>query len=253
MGGRGKKRAFLKCKWPSEQQRFLSTGCLSGTALTQCRSHMSGTLMKMSLLPGLEEMPALPTEPRDEARWPAGTKTAQRETERSTPSLAEALCLQFKGWLKMSSVGHGLWHTMWFWDEPVSWEFQCTKRFSPQKGEIQENFSLWRDRKEGGRERRSFLFHRLFKEPICDTCTHFSPQDKTKKWTLWKRICMKTQSLHPRPPGPPPALLWVSAAHGAPSFSKPCTGTSSLLCLFIHYYGTRDHFFQAPKWLVSFH
>lgn len=72
-----------------------------------------------------------------------------------------------------------------------------------------------------------------------------SPQDKTKKWTSWKGICMKHKSLHPRqgpqPPRPPSGLL-CGAIHGALSSSKPCTSTSSLSWLFIHYYGSRDYF-----------
>lgn len=152
MGGRGKKRAFLKCKWSCKQQRFLSTGCLSGTALTQCRSHTSGTVMKMYLLPGLGEIPALPTEQKDE-QGDLQEPKQHRERERSTPSLDEALCLQFKEWLKMSSAGHGLWHSVC---PGTGLGISVYKNILPRKGRDTGEFQPLKGQ-EGRRKRKKII------------------------------------------------------------------------------------------------
>lgn len=154
----------------------------------------------------------------------------------------------------MSSGGYGSWYTAWsLGGEPACPNAEpglgipMYKKKSLPKRERYRIISAFEGRGRREEEKEDNFSFRGYLRSWFVTRAHTSSlRDKTKTWTLWTRICTKHKSLHPRqgPQAPRPSwgLLWVSAAHGAPSSSKPCTGTSSLLCLFTRYCGTRDHF-----------
>lgn len=211
----GEKRAFSKRKWPKTSR------VLSPQAVCQEQPRISARASAEVLewrwtfcqpgpaaspAPGPQEIPALATACRAEG-WSKVTCRHQKSPglgDRREHSLCDwtSACLRFKERLKMSSGGHGSWYTAWSpRGEPVCPNADSglgiqmyKKRLSP-KGKVQNNFSLWRERKEGGRERRSFLFQRLFKELICDTCTHFLTTGQNKEVDVVKKDLYQAQAI----------------------------------------------------------
>lgn len=166
----------------------------------------------------------------------------------------------------MSSGGRGSWCTAWsLGGEPACPNAEpglgipmYKKKVPSQKGKIQNNFSLWRQRKEGGRERRQFLFQRLFKELICDTCTHFLTTGQNKDVDAVNKDLHQAQVTASQA-GSPGTTAILRTPVGVSCTRSPVLQQAMHrhFTSFVPFHSLlwyqRSLLFQVPKWLVLFH